>query len=115
MKLFTSEPRDVCKAQLETKEGATYTGYLRMPMSGDTELKLFDDLALTQSAGTFNSEDMKGIELSNPKKPDSSYRFEYKKTQISYHQSEGCFDRSKHLYSSNRFSISFWPSAERDA
>ena len=79
MKLFTLEPRDVCKAQLETKEGATYTGYLRMPMSGDKELKLFDDLALTQSAGTFKSEDLKGIELSNPKKPDLSYRFEYKK------------------------------------
>ena len=79
MKLFTSEPRDVCKAQLETKEGATYTGYLRMPMSGDKELKLFDDLALAHSAGTFKSEDLKGIELSNPKKPDSSYRFEYKK------------------------------------
>ena len=48
-------------------------------MSGDKELKLFDDLALTQSAGTFKSEDLKGIELSNPKKPDLSYRFEYKK------------------------------------
>lgn len=79
MKLFTSEQRGVCMARLETKEGATYTGYLRMPMSGDKELKLFDDLALTQSAGTFKSEDLKGIELSNPKQPDSSYRFEYKK------------------------------------